>query len=65
MNTKVFLVAFAIVGAGFGIAAVAPALAQENMSMTTDGNMTSMGDNATTMGENVTGIMEDNMTAGG
>ena len=41
MNTKTLLVAFAIVGAGFGLSEVAPALAQnmsggENMTMTMD-----------------------------
>jgi hypothetical protein len=65
MNTKVLLVAFAIVGAGFGISSVAPALAQDNMSMTMNENMTSMGDNMTMMGDNTTGTTLGNMTAGG
>jgi hypothetical protein len=65
MNTKVLLVAFAIVAAGFGTASVAPALAQDNMSMTMDENMTSMGDNMTMMGDNMTGTTLGNMTAGG
>ena len=64
MNTKIPLVAFAIVVAGFGLSAVAPALAQnmtggENMTMTTDENMTSMGDNLTQP------LEDENMTAGG
>jgi hypothetical protein len=64
MNTKTLLVAFAIVVAGFGLSAVAPALAQnmsggENMTMTTDENMTSMGDNTTQP------LEDENMTAGG
>jgi hypothetical protein len=63
MNTKALLVAFAVVAAGFGLSAVAPALAQNmtggNMTMTMNGNMTSMG-------ENMTQPLEDeNMTAGG
>jgi hypothetical protein len=65
MNTKVLLVAFAIVATGFGIPSVAPALAQDNMSMTMDENMTSMGDNMTMMGDNMTGTTLGNMTAGG
>jgi hypothetical protein len=65
MNTKVLLVAFAIVAAGFGIASVAPAFAQDNMSMTTDENMTSKGGNMTMMGDNMTGTTLGNMTAGG
>jgi hypothetical protein len=65
MNTKILLVAFAIVAAGFGIASVAPAHAQDNMSMTMDENMTSMGDNMTMMGDNMTGTTLGNMTAGG
>jgi hypothetical protein len=52
MKPKVLFVGFAIVAAGFGIAAAAPALAQDNMSMTMDDNMTG-------------GMMEGNMTAGG
>jgi hypothetical protein len=50
---------------GSGIAAVAPALAQDNMSMTMDENMTSMGDNMTMMGDNMTGTTMGNTTAGG
>ena len=65
MNTKVLLVAFAIVVGGSGIAAAAPALAQDNMTMSTDENMTSMGDNMTMMGDNMTGTTMGNMTAGG
>ena len=66
MNTKVLFVAFAIVAAGFGIAPVAPVLAQDNMSMTMDENMTMMSDNMTMMDDNMTGdMMEGNMTAGG
>jgi hypothetical protein len=65
MNTKVLLVAIAIVAAWFGIASVTPALAQDNMSMTMDENMTSMGDNMTMMGDNTTGTTLGNMTAGG
>jgi hypothetical protein len=42
-----------------------PALAQDNMSMTMDENMTSMGDNMTMMGDNMTGTTMGNMTAGG
>jgi hypothetical protein len=64
MNTKILLVAFAIVVAGFGLSAVAPALAQnmtggKNMTMTMDENMTSMGDNMTQP------LEDENMTAGG
>ena len=62
MNTKILLVAFAIVAAGSGIAS---ALAQDNMSMTMNENMTSMGDNMTMMGDNTTGTTLGNMTAGG
>ena len=52
--------------AGFGIAPAAPALAQDNMSMTMDENMTMMSDNMTMMDDNMTGgMMEGNMTAGG
>lgn len=65
MNTKLFFVAIAIVAA-FGTAAavvgsasVTPVVAQENMTMTMDDNMT-MG-NMT--GGNMT--MGDNMTMGG
>jgi hypothetical protein len=63
MNTKALLVAFAVVAAGFGLSAVASALAQNmtggNMTMTMNGNMTSIG-------ENITQPLEDeNMTAGG
>jgi hypothetical protein len=73
MNTKALLVAFAVIAAGFGLSAVAPALAQ-NMTggnMTggnmTGGNMTmTMNRNMTSMGENMTQPLEDeNMTAGG
>jgi hypothetical protein len=56
MNTKTLLVAFAIVVAGFGLSAVAPALAQ---NMTMDENMTSMGDNMTQP------LEDENMTASG
>jgi hypothetical protein len=64
MNTKILLVAFAIVAAGFGLSAAAPVLAQnltggENMTMTMDENMTSMGDNMTMP------LEDENMTAGG
>jgi len=64
MNTKTLLVAFVIVVAGFGLSAVAPALAQnmtggENMTMTMDENKTSMGDNMTQP------LEDENMTAGG
>jgi hypothetical protein len=64
MNTKILLVASAIVVAGFGLSAVAPALAQnmtggENMTMIMDENMTSMGDNMTQP------LEDENMTAGG
>ena len=64
MNTKTLLVAFAIVVAGFGLSAVAPALAQnrtgfDNMTMMLDDNMTSMGDNMTMP------LEHENMTAGG
>lgn len=64
MNTKILLVAFAIVVAGFGLSAVAPSLAQnmtggENMTMTMDENMNSMGDNMTQP------LEDENMTAGG
>jgi hypothetical protein len=64
MNTKILLVAFAIVVAGFGISAVAPALAQ---NMTGDENMTmTMDENTTSTGDNMTQPLEDeNMTAGG
>ena len=64
MNTKILLVAFAIVAAGFGVAAAALALAQ---NMTGDGNMTmTMDDKMTSMGDNMTQPLEDeNMTAGG
>jgi pentapeptide MXKDX repeat protein len=65
MNTKVLLVAFAIVAVGSGIAVAAPARAQDNMSTTTDENMTSMGDNMTMMGDNMTGTTMGNTTAGG
>ena len=66
MNTKVLFVAFAIVAAGFGIATVAPVLAQDNISMTMDENMTMMSDNTTMMDDNMTGdMMEGNTTAGG
>ena len=63
MDIKILLVAFAIVAAGFGLSAVASALAQNmtggNMTMTMNGNMTSIG-------ENITQPLEDeNMTAGG
>jgi hypothetical protein len=62
MNTKALLVAFAIVAAGFGLSAVAPALAQnmtggDNMTMRMDDNMTSMGDNMTQP------LEDENMTA--
>jgi outer membrane lipoprotein-sorting protein len=64
MNTKTLLVAFAIVAAGFGLSAVASALAQNmtggnNMTMTMNGNMTSMGGNMTQP------LEDENMTAGG
>jgi hypothetical protein len=64
MNTKTLLVAFVIVAAGFGLSVVALALAQnmtgsENMSMTTDENMTSMDDSMTMP------LEDENMTAGG
>jgi hypothetical protein len=64
MNTKILLVEFAIVVAGFGLSAAAPALAQnmtggENMTMTMDENMNSMGDNMTQP------LEDENMTAGG
>jgi hypothetical protein len=64
MNTKILLVAFAIVAAGFGLSAAVPVLAQnltggENMTMTMDENMTSMGDNMTMP------LEDENMTAGG
>jgi hypothetical protein len=63
MNTKALLVAFAVVAAGFGLSAVAPALAQNmtggNMTMTMNGNMTSIGDNMTQP------LEDENMTAGG
>ena len=64
MNTKTLLVAFAIVAAGFGLSAVALALAQ---NITGDGNMTmTMDNNMTSMGGNMTQPLEDeNMTAGG
>jgi hypothetical protein len=63
MNTKTILVVFAIVVAGSGLSAVAPALAQnltggENMTMTMDENMTSMGDNMTMP------LEDENITAG-
>ena len=63
MNTKTFLVAFAIVAAGFGLSAVAPAPAQNmtggnNMTMTMNGNMTSMDGNMTQP------LEDENMTAG-
>jgi uncharacterized membrane protein YidH (DUF202 family) len=64
MNTKTLLVAFAIVAAGFGLSEVAPSLAQnmsggENMTMTMDENITSMGDNMTMP------LEDENLTAGG
>jgi hypothetical protein len=64
MNTKTLLVAFAIVAAGFGLSEVASALAQnmsggENMTMTMDENITSMGDNMTMP------LEDENLTAGG
>jgi hypothetical protein len=64
MNTKILLVAFAIVAAGIGLSAAVPVLAQnltggENMTMTMDENMTSMGDNMTMP------LEDENMTAGG
>lgn len=64
MNTKTLLVAFTIVAAGFGLSEVAPALAQnmsggENMTMTMDENITSMGDNMTMP------LEDENYTAGG
>jgi uncharacterized membrane protein YidH (DUF202 family) len=64
MNTKTLLVAFAIVAAGFGLSEVAPTLAQnmsggENMTMTMDENITSMGDNMTMP------LEDENLTAGG
>ena len=64
MNTKTLLVAFAIVAAGFGLSAVAPALGQNmtggnNMTMAMNGNMTSMGGNMTQP------LEDENMTAGG
>jgi hypothetical protein len=65
MKTKVLLVAFAIVAVGSGIAAAAPVHAQDNMSMTMDENMTSIGDNMTMMGDNMTGTTMGNTTAGG
>jgi hypothetical protein len=65
MNTKLLVVAFTIVAAGFGLSTVAPAFAQyttggENMTTTMGGNMTSMGDNVT-----IQPLEEGNMTTGG
>jgi hypothetical protein len=60
MNTKVLLVAFVIVAAGFGLAIASPILAQANM--------TGMDKNYTggMMDKNMTGgVMQGNMTAGG
>lgn len=65
MNTKIFFVAIAIVAtfgtaaSAVGFAIITPVVAQENMTMTMDDNMT-MG-NMT--GGNMT--MGDNMTMGG
>jgi hypothetical protein len=64
MDSKIFLIAFAIVAAGSGLSAVAPALAQnitggENMTMTMDDNITSMGDNMTQP------LEDENMTTSG
>ena len=66
MNTKVLLVAFIIVAAGFGLAIAAPTLAQANMTGM-DKNYTAgmMKDNMTMMRKNMTGgMMKGNVTAG-
>ena len=67
MNSKIFFVAIAIVaafGTAVGLATLTPVSAQnmtggENMTMTMDDNMTSMGDNMTQP------LEDENMTAGG
>ena len=67
MNTKMLLVAFVIVAAGFGLAIAAPTLAEANMTGM-DKNYTGgmMKGNMTMMDKNMTGgLMQGNMTAGG
>ena len=67
MNTKVLLVAFVIVAAGFGLAIAAPTLAEANMTgMDKNYSGGMMKDNMTMMDKNMTGgVMQGNMTAGG
>jgi hypothetical protein len=63
MNTKILLVAIAIVAA-FSIAVSTQALAQ-NMTSTGDNMTGAAGGNMTSMGDNMTMPLEGNTTVGG